>query len=46
MPLEKDDRDGRFDIPDSYEYFYENRHEELFADFTFEEYVEYLKNHT
>jgi hypothetical protein len=37
---------GRFDIPALYEYFYEERNMELFEDFSFEEFVLYLKNHT
>jgi len=41
-----EDRDGRFDIPDAYAYFYENRNEDLFADFSLEEFIEYLKKHT
>jgi len=41
-----EDRDGRFDIPNSYVYFYDNRNEDLFADFSLEEFIEYLKKHT
>lgn len=38
--------EARFDIPALYSYFYEDRNLELFEDFSFEEFVDYLKNHT
>jgi hypothetical protein len=38
--------DAQFDIPDMYKFFYETRHEVLFEDFTFEEFVQFLKDHT
>jgi hypothetical protein len=37
---------GQFDFPALYEYFYEDRNTNLFSDFTFDEFVDYLKNHT
>jgi len=37
---------GQFDIPALYEHFYEDRNINLFSDFTFDEFVDYLKNHT
>jgi hypothetical protein len=42
----KQDSDAQFDIPDLYKFFYETRHEQLFEDFTLEEFVQYLKDHT
>jgi len=38
--------DAQFDIPAMYDYFYAERSEELFGDFSKEEFIEYLKLHT
>lgn len=37
---------GKFDVPELYDFFYEERDPNLFGDFSLEEFIYYLKIHT